>query len=121
MVILDDLQRMPGLLRAWQKIGLPGPTIPRSARAYRTTPRFTRVGLGALDRLFEAEEAHRRTLLVAVEGDELLEQAMAETERVMGGFDRPDSGLLLDDVAQSIISHADQPILVARAQAGESR
>jgi hypothetical protein len=30
-------------------------------------------------------------------------------------------GLLLDVVAHPIISHADQPILVARAQAGESR
>ena len=30
-------------------------------------------------------------------------------------------GLLLDDVAHRITSHADQPIAVARAQTGESR
>jgi nucleotide-binding universal stress UspA family protein len=30
-------------------------------------------------------------------------------------------GLLLDDVAHQIIGHADQPILVASAEAGESR
>ena len=95
IVILDDLKRMPGLLRAWQEIGLLGATILQSAGAYRTTTWLTQVGLGALDRLFEAEEVSRRTLLVAVEGDELLEQAIAEAERVMGGFDRPDSGLLL--------------------------
>jgi CBS domain-containing protein len=53
------------------------------------------VGLGAIDRLFEAEEVRRRTLLVAIEEEELLEQAIAEAERVIGGFDRPHSGLML--------------------------
>jgi len=95
IVILDDLSRMPALLQAWQVIGLPGATILESAGAHRTMTWLSRVGLGALGRLFEAEEVRRRTLLVAVEGDKLLEQAMAEAERVMGGFDRRDSGLLL--------------------------
>ena len=95
VVILDDLGRMPALLQAWQAIGLPGATILESAGAHRTMTWLSRVGLGALGRRFEAEEVRRRTLLVAVEGDKLLEQAMAEAERVMGGFDRPDSGLLL--------------------------
>jgi CBS domain-containing protein len=95
IVILDDLSRMPALLQAWQVIGLPGATILESAGAHRTMTWLSRVGLGALGRLFEAEEVRRRTLLVAVEGDRLLEQAMAEAERVMGGFDRRDSGLLL--------------------------
>jgi CBS domain-containing protein len=95
IVILDDLRQMPALLQAWQAIGLPGATILESAGAYRTMTWLSRVGLGGLGRLFEAEEVRRRTLMIAVEGDELLEQAMAEAERVMGGFDRPDSGLLL--------------------------
>lgn len=95
IVILDDLTRMPALLQAWQAIGLPGATILESAGAHRTMTWLSRVGLGALGRLFEAEEVRRRTLLVAVEGDKLLEQAMAEAERVMGGFDRANSGLLL--------------------------
>ncbi len=51
--------------------------------------------LGALDRLFEDDEVRRRTLLAAIEDDDLLEQAMAEAEQVMDGFDRPHSGLLL--------------------------
>ena len=95
IVILDDLARMPALLQAWQAIGLPGATILESAGAFRTTTWLRRVGLGALNRLFEAEEVRRRTLLVAVEDDALLEQAIAEAERVVDGFDRPESGLLL--------------------------
>lgn len=95
IVILDDLKRMPALLQAWHTIGLPGATILESAGAYRATTWLSRVGLGAVDRLFEAEEVRRRTLMVAVEDDALLEQAIAEAERVVGGFDRPNSGLLL--------------------------
>jgi hypothetical protein len=53
------------------------------------------VGLDALDQLLDAEEGRRRTLLAEVEGDELLERATAEAERVTGGFDRLDSVLLL--------------------------
>lgn len=109
-VILDDLGRMSALLQAWQKIGLPGATILESVGAYRTTTWLSRVGLGAIDRLFEAEEVRRRTLLVAVDDDALLEQAIAEAERVVGGFDRPDSGLLpVLPVAQVRGLHKVQP------------
>jgi len=86
---------MPDLLRAWQAIGVPGTTILESVGAYRVSTWLSRVGLGALDGLFEAKEVRRRTLLAAIEDDELLVQAVAEAERVVGGFDRPDSGLLL--------------------------
>jgi CBS domain-containing protein len=95
VVILDDLERMPELLEEWQKIGVPGVTILESVGGYRVSTWLSRVGLGALDHLFEAEEVRRRTLLVAVKDDELLARAIAEAERVVGGFDRPHSGLLL--------------------------
>jgi CBS domain-containing protein len=95
IVILDDLERMPDLLEAWQAIGVPGVTILESVGGYRASTWLSRVGLGALDGLFEAHEVRRRTLLAAIEEDELLERAIAESERVMGGFDRPDSGVLL--------------------------
>jgi CBS domain-containing protein len=95
VVILDDLKRMPDLLQAWQMIGVPGVTILESVGGYRTSTWLSRVGLGALGRLFEDEEVRRRTILAAIEDDELLDQAIAEAERVVGGFDRPHSGLLL--------------------------
>ena len=95
IVILDDLACMPDLLQAWQAIGVPGTTILESVGAYRVSTWLSRVGLGALDGLFEAKEVRRRTLLAAIEDDDLLAQAVAEAERVVGGFDRPDSGLLL--------------------------
>jgi CBS domain-containing protein len=95
MVIIDDLECLPELLQAWRAIGVPGATILESAGAYRVESWLSRVGLSGLDRLFESREVRRRTLIAAIEDDDLLTQAVAETERVMGGFDRPDSGLLL--------------------------
>jgi CBS domain-containing protein len=110
IVILDDLARLPPLLQAWRDIDLPGATILQSAGAFRATNWLRRVGLGGLNRLFEAEEVRRRTLLVAVEDEGLLEQAIAEAERVVGGFDRPESGLLLVlPVAQVRGLHKVQP------------
>ncbi|MEJ2555510.1 MAG: CBS domain-containing protein [Anaerolineae bacterium] len=110
IVILDDLKHMPELLQAWQTIGVPGVTIVESAGGYRTSTWLSRVGLGALDRLFEADEIRQRTLMAAFDDDDLLDQAIAEAEHVVGGFDRPHSGLLLAlPVAQARGLHKVQP------------
>jgi len=95
IVILDDLQCLPDLLQAWHDVGVPGVTILDSMGGYRTGTWLSRVGLGAIDRLFEAKELRRSTLMVALKDEEVLAQAIAEAERVMGGFDRPNSGLLM--------------------------
>lgn len=94
MVIVDDLKTLPRLLGAWQQAGVPGVTIVPSAGAYRTVTWLSRVGLGALDRLFEAEEVRQRTLLAVIEDDDLLQIAIAEAERVVGDFSQPNTGLL---------------------------
>lgn len=95
VVILDDLERMPNLIQRWREIGVPGVTILASVGGYRASRWLNRVSLGTFERLFEAEEVRRRTLLVAIEDDDLLAQAIAEAEQVVGGFERPNSGLLL--------------------------
>ena len=63
IVILDDLSHMPDLLQTWKEIGVPGGTIMESAGAYRASTWLSRVGLSAIDRLFEAKEVRRRTLM----------------------------------------------------------
>ena len=95
IVILDDLTCLPDLLQAWRTIGVPGTTILESVGAYRVETWLSRVGLRGIDPLFEDKELRRRTLFAAIEDDELLAQAVAEAERVVGGFERPNSGLLL--------------------------
>jgi CBS domain-containing protein len=95
IVILDDSTLMPALLHSWEEIGVPGATILASAGSFRSRTWLSRLGLGAVDDLFKNKETRRHTLMVAVETDELLEQAIAEAERVVGDFDRPGSGLLI--------------------------
>lgn len=95
VVILDDLARLPPLLEAWRAIGLPGATILQSVGSHRAQSWLSQVGLGALDRLFDTDEVRRRTLLMVVEGEDALARAVGEAEQAVGGFDRPNSGLLL--------------------------
>ena len=94
-IILDDIKFLPDLLQAWREIGVSGTTIMKSVGGHRTSTWLSKVGLGAIDRIFEAREIQRKTLVAVIEDDDLLAQAIAEAERVVGGFDRPNSGVLL--------------------------
>lgn len=94
-VILDDISRLPDLILAWREIGVSGTTIMKSVGGYRTSTWLSKVGLGAIDHIFEAKDIQRRTLIAVIEDKELLAQAIAEAERIVGGFDRPNSGILL--------------------------
>jgi CBS domain-containing protein len=94
-IILDDTKFLPDLLQVWREIGVSGTTIMKSVGGYRTSTWLSKVGLSAVDHIFEAKEVQRRTLIAVIEDDELLAQAIAEAERVVGGFDRPNSGVLV--------------------------
>ncbi len=94
-VILDDIKFLPDLLEAWRGIGVSGTTIMKSVGGHRASTWLSKVGLGAIDRIFETREIQRKTLVAVIEDDALLAQAIAEAERVVGGFDRPNSGVLL--------------------------
>ena len=94
-IILDDTSFLPDLLQVWREIGVSGTTIIKSVGGYRTSTWLSKVGLGAIDKIFENKEIQRRTLFAIIEEDELLEQAIAEAERIVGGFDRPNSGVLM--------------------------
>jgi len=94
IIILDDLQRLPDLLAAWRAIGVRA-TLLNSQGGYRTVNWLDRVGLGGVNHLLQGTRPHEQRLLFSVvEGDELLEQAITEAERVVEGFDRPKSGVV---------------------------
>lgn len=95
LIVLDDLSCMPKILDAWHKIGVPGATIFESVGAHRARGWLSRVGLESLEHLFEAKDVRRRTLLAAIDDEDLLAQAVAEAELIVGSFDRPHSGMLL--------------------------
>jgi CBS domain-containing protein len=95
ILILDDLAKLPALLAAWRKIGV-GTTLVNSQGGYRVGNWLDRLGLGGLSRLIEQNtRVHQQRLLMSlIAGDELLEQAIAEADRVVGGFERPNTGIL---------------------------
>jgi CBS domain-containing protein len=94
VVILDDLSRLETLLNAWKRIGVPGVTLMQSIGGYQAESWLERIGLGGLSRLLEQGEIRQRTLISLIEDDQLLEKAISEADEIIGGFDRPHSGIL---------------------------
>jgi CBS domain-containing protein len=94
VVILHDADRLPDLLKAWRKIGVPGSTILPSAGSFVAENWVKRSGLTTFLSLFDQSKLQQRTLLSLIDDPEILEMAVAEADRVVKGFDSPNSGIL---------------------------
>jgi len=94
IVILHDLDRLPELLEAWKRANVPGVTILQSAGGFHAEKLVKRSGLGGLLQLFEQTSAQQRLLFCLIDDPDILKLAIAEADRVVGGFDRPHSGIL---------------------------
>lgn len=95
MIILNETKYLPDILEVWREIGVPGTTILKSAGAHAARNWLSAVGMGAIGNLFESNEVETRTLIAVFEDDDLLAQAIAEAERITGGFERPNSGVII--------------------------
>jgi hypothetical protein len=94
MVILHDLTHMPEILEAWKRIGVPGVTILHSIGGFQASELVRKNGLGGFLKMFEEVRSPQRTLFSLVDDQALLDQAISEADRVVKGFDRPQSGIL---------------------------
>ena len=94
VVILNDLSHLPSIMQAWRQVGIPGVTIMHSLGGYRVEIWLQRIGFGALGSVLDSGVYGQRTLLSLIEGEDLLGKAIAEADRVVGGFDSPNSGIL---------------------------
>ncbi len=94
VVILHDLSHLPAMLEAWKRIGVPGVTIMHSLGGYQAETWLAKIGLGGIGRLFDHEDTQQRLLISVISDETLLEQAIAEADQVVEGFDRPHSGVL---------------------------
>jgi nitrogen regulatory protein P-II 1 len=93
-VILHDADRLPDLLKAWRRIGVPGTTILPSAGSFEAENWVKRSGLSNLFSIFDQEKLQQRTLFSLIDDPEILELAVSEADRVVKGFDSPNSGIL---------------------------
>lgn len=94
IVILHDPDILPRLLRAWDKVGVPGITILPSMGGFQAQKQARRGGLGMLINMFTQDEPGQRTLISLIDEPEILERAISEADRVVKGFDSPRSGIL---------------------------
>ena len=94
MITLHDLTHMPELLEAWKRIGVPGVTILNSMGGFQASELVRSKGLGGFFKMFEEVRSGQRTLFSLIDDPELLELAISEADRIVKGFDRPQSGIL---------------------------
>jgi len=94
VVILNDADHLPELLKNWRRVGVPGSTILPSAGSYVAENWVKRSGLSSFLSVFDQNILQQRTLLSLIDDPDILELAVAEAERVVKGFDSPNSGIL---------------------------
>ncbi|HKJ27893.1 MAG TPA: CBS domain-containing protein [Anaerolineales bacterium] len=94
VVILHNLDLLPELLKAWKQAGVPGVTLLPSLGGYHAVSQLQRGGLASLLNIVDQANPQQRMLLSLVDNENTLAIAISEAERVVGGFDRPHSGIL---------------------------
>lgn len=96
VVVLQDADLAPPLLRAWLDAGATGGTMLESTGLSQFT-RTLRDDLPLLPSLRGLEvqsDPHNRTLFSVVPNQETLDAVIAATTRLVGNFDRGNTGLL---------------------------
>jgi len=97
VLVLDELEKFPAILEAWEQAGVPGITVLDSVGTRQLKERVSRDDmplLPSLRSLFAADEDHNRTLFTVIQDDEVLERAIAATQKVVGDFMQPHTGIL---------------------------
>ena len=115
VIILDDLERLPRLLEALHAAGVPGSTLLDSIGGYRASSWLDEIGLSGLTKMFGSAELKRRTLFSIIE-EEMLDGAIAAAEQAVGGFGRPNTGILFTMPVNHVVGLHDRP----RAETSET-
>jgi nitrogen regulatory protein P-II 1 len=97
VLILDDVEKFPAVLEAWENAGVPGVTVLDSAGSRKLKEHASRDDLPlvpSLRALVSGDEAHNRTLLTVIEDDAVLERAIAAAQKIVGDFMQPHTGIM---------------------------
>ena len=108
IIILDDVERLPELLESLHNAGVPGITLFDSIGGYRASSWLDEIGLSGLSKMFGAAELKRRTVLSLVESEKI-DGAIAAAEQAVGGFGRPNSGILFTVPVTRAVGVYDRP------------
>jgi F420-0:gamma-glutamyl ligase len=97
VLVVDDIDHVPAILHAWERMGVLGISILESTgmgRIRRAGFRDDLPLLPSLQDLFEREEIHHRTVFSVVEDEALVDQMSAAAEKVMGDLEEARTGFL---------------------------
>jgi hypothetical protein len=97
IVVLDDIEKFPALIEAWEAAGVPGITVLDSVGTRRLRERVQRDDvplMPSLRSLFSREEDYNRTLFTVIEDKDVLERAVTAARNVVGDFMEPHTGIL---------------------------
>jgi len=94
-VILHNPALLPKMLKAWKKVGVPGITIFPSIGGFEAEKHVRRGGLSGILNLITHDDSNgQHALMSLIDEPEMLELAISEADRVVKGFDSPNSGIL---------------------------
>lgn len=97
VMIVDDPDHCPGIIDAWDKVGVSGVTILESTGMGRLRQAALRDDMPLLPRLQDflgTREVHHRTLLSVVEDESIVERMVEEAQKFTGDLDDPHTGFL---------------------------
>ena len=96
VLVLDNPDQCHAILDAWEGAGVTGVTILESTgqARLRQALRDDLPLMPSLRDLLAGSELHHRTLFSVIGDDEILERAIAATERTIGDLDTHHSGVL---------------------------
>ena len=96
IVVINDLSKCHEVLQAWEEAGVSGATILESTGLARikAAARDDLPLIPSLRDLLTSHEFHHRTIFTVVEDEADLERVAEVTQRVVGDFSKPDTGLM---------------------------
>ena len=98
LFVLDDPDKLQGLLGAWEDAGTSGATVLVSTGMNRMRSGAIRDDIPlmpGLDDLYKRIEEHHRTLFTIVKDDDVLKKIVDATRSVVGDLNEPNTGILV--------------------------
>ena len=99
LFVLDDADKLEELLDAWEQSGVPGATVIPSTGLGRIRKfdgfRDDLPLMPGLDDLYEMRDELHRTLFTVVKDEQMADDIVAATQRVVGDLNEPGTGLLV--------------------------
>ena len=97
-LVIDDINKTPDIMDAWEEAGVGGITIIestgvarlRSTQGYRDDMPL----MPSLRSLLHTREEHHRTIFSIVEGEAKVNELIEVTQAVVGQLHEPDTGIL---------------------------